>query len=137
MNSIRKINHRHKLIMFKLLSGQSQRKVAKDMSLTETWISLLVNDPLFQEEYQKLVDEVRDKVTDTASEVQEIINLAAPKAAKKIVALMDSDESNVKFKACKSVVDYSDFGQEREKEINKPLIFTKEQWMLIAEGLGE
>ena len=123
--------------MFRLLAGQTQRQIAKDLSLSETWVSLVVNDPLFQKEYQKLIDDIRSKVIDTSAEVQEIINTAAPKAARKIVELTDNGDSRIKLKACESVIDHSDFGKEREMEINRPLILTKQQWMLIEEGLAE
>ena len=120
--------------MNRLLSGQTQRQIAKDMSLSETWVSLVVNDPLFKEEYQKLVDMVRAKVIDTSAEVQEIINAAAPKAAKKMVELTEDHDPKVRLKASKDVVDYSDFGKKRSAEINKPIVLTQQQMILIEEG---
>ena len=87
MNNIRKVSPKHLLIMYRILSGQSQKQIAKDMSLSETWVSLVVNDPLFKEEYQKIVDMVRDKVIDTSAEVQETINAATPEAARAKSAL--------------------------------------------------
>jgi len=82
------------------------------MSLSETWVSLVVNDPLFKGDYQKLVDMVRAKVIDTSKKVQEIINAAAPEAARKIVELMDELDPSIRLKAAKEVVDKSDFGKE-------------------------
>ena len=137
MNHIKKINPKHHIIMHRLLSGQTQRQIAKDMSLSETWVSLVVNDPLFKEEYQKLVDEVRTKVIDTSAEVQEIINAAAPEAARKIVVLMDELDPSIRLKAAKEFVDKSDFGKERSAEANKPIVITQQQMILIEEGMKE
>ena len=137
MKHIKKINPKHHIIINRLLSGQTQRQIAKDMSLSETWISLVVNDPLFKEEYQKLVNDVRAKVIDTSVEVQEIINAAAPKAAKKMVELTENNDPKVRLKASKDVVDYSDFGKDRLKESNKPIVITQQQLILIEEGMKE
>ena len=135
MNNIRKVSPKHRLIMYRLLSGQSQRQIAKDMSLSETWVSLVVNDPLFKEEYHKLVDMVRAKVIDTSKRVQEIINAAAPEAARKIVELMDELDPSIRLKAAKEVVDKSDFGKERDVESSKPIVITQQQMILIEEGI--
>ena len=137
MNTIKKINPKHHIIINRLLSGQTQRQIAKDMSLSETWVSLVVNDPRFKDEYQKLVDEVRAKVIDTSAEVQEIINAAAPKAAQKIVTLMDEFDPSIRLKVAKEVVDKSDFGKDRLKESNKPIVITQQQMILIEEGMKE
>jgi len=137
MLGIRKINHKHRLIMYRLLTGHTQRQIAQAMGLTETWVSLVVNDPLFKEEYQKLLDEVRAKVIDTSAEVQETINAAALKAAKRLTELVDSDDPKIKLKASEAVIDYSDFGRERNVEAHKPLILTQQQMILIEEGLKE
>ena len=111
--------------MHRLLTGQTQRQVAKDMSLSEKWIFLVVDDPLFKEEYQKLVDMVRAKVVDTSADVKAIINAAVPKAAKRIVELIDDHDLRVSMRAAKEVVDKSDFGKGRLKESNKPIVITK------------
>ena len=123
--------------MYRLLAGQTQRQIAKEMSLSETWVSLVKSSNIFKEEYQKLVDMVRAKVVDSSAEVQEIINCAAPKAAKKIVELIDSDDSKIQLKASKKVVDYSDFGRELDKEANKTIVLTQQQMILIEEAIQE
>lgn len=137
MKCISKINPKHRIIMYRLLAGQTQKQIANDLGLTETWVSLVKNSKIFQEEYQKLVEMVRAKVVDTSSEVQEIINCAAPKAAKMIVALIDSDDSKIQLKASEKVVDYSDFGRELDREINKPIVLTQQQMILIDEAIQE
>jgi len=121
--------------MYHLLAGQTQRQIAQDLRLSETWVSIVVNDPLFKQEYQKLLDEVRAKVIDTSAEVKEIINAAAPEAAKRLTELVDSDDPKIKLKASEAVIDYSDFGRERNVEAHKPLILTQQQMILIEEGL--
>lgn len=121
--------------MYHLLAGQTQRQIAQDLRLSETWVSIVVNDPLFKQEYQKLLDEVRAKVIDTSAEVQEIINAAAPKAAKKLTELVGSDDPKIKLKASEAAIDYSDFARERNIEANKPLIITQQQMILIEEGM--
>ena len=137
MKVLSKINPKRRLIMYRLLAGHTQRQIAKDMGLSETWISLVKNSEIFKEEYQKLADMVRAKVVDTSSEVQKIINCAAPKAAKKIVELIDSDEPKIQLKASEKVVDYSDFGRELNKEANKPIVLTQQQMILIEEAIQE
>ena len=123
--------------MYRLLAGQTQKQIANGLGLSETWISLVKNSEIFKEEYQELVDMVRAKVIDTSSEVQEIINCAAPKAAKKIVELIDSDEPKIQLKASEKVVDYSDFGRELDKEANKTIVLTQQQMILIEEAMIE
>lgn len=137
MKSIAKINTKHRLIMYRLLAGQTQKQIANDLGLSETWVSLVKSSDIFKEEYQRLVDMVRAKVIDTSSEVQEIINCAAPTAAKKIVELMESSDSKIQLKASEKVVDYSDFGRDLNKEANKPIILTQQQMMLIDEAIQE
>ena len=137
MKCISKINPKHRLIMYRLLAGQTQKQIANDLGLSETWVSLVKNSKIFKEEYQKLVDEVRSKVVDSSAEVQEIINCAAPTAAKKIVELIDSDEPKIQLKASEKVVDYSDFGRGLNKEANRPIVLTQQQMILIDEAIKE
>jgi hypothetical protein len=95
--------------MYCLLSGQNQRQIAKEMNYSETWVSLLVNDHLFKEEYQKLVDIVRAKVVDTSAEVKEIINCAAPKSVKVLAKLLDDEDPRIKLRAASKLISTSDF----------------------------
>ena len=137
MRSIKKIRQKHRLIAYRLLTGQTQRQIAQDLGLSETWVSLLVKDPLFQQEYEKLEEMVRAKVIDTSAEVKEIINAAAPYAARKITELVESDDPKIRMKAAEAVINYSDFGRERNVEAHNPLIITQQQMILIEEGLKE
>jgi hypothetical protein len=57
MANLHHLTPRHHEIMRRLMLGHSQRDIALDLGMNESYLSILVRSPLFQQEYRKLKDQ--------------------------------------------------------------------------------
>lgn len=132
---IKKLSHKHHLIAYRLLLGEPQKDIAKDIGISEEHVSRVTNSPVFQEEFKKLSDELRARVINHSAEVREIFNAASPNAARKLAKLVDeAPDPKDQIRAADKVVKYSDFGEERDKA-DRPIVITQQQMVIIEEGL--
>ena len=67
--ALQKIRPRHREIMRRLVCGQTQREISRDLCLNEGRLSIIVNSPLFQTELRKMEKEVRERVVDSIGDV--------------------------------------------------------------------
>ena len=67
--ALQKIRPRHREIMRRLVCGQTQREISRDLCLNEGRLSIIVNSPLFQTELRKMEREVRERVVDSIGDV--------------------------------------------------------------------
>ena len=123
--------------MHRLVLGEKATDIAKDMQMSDSAFSIIRNSPLFKAELERLTRQQTWNTIKTAEKVSDIVNAAAPIAARKMVDLMDSENENVVIKAAEKVIDYSDFGVDRDAERNKPITITQQQMVLIQEGMED
>ena len=134
-DSIKSLSPKHQMILYRRFFGETHKAIASSMNLTEKHVCRIVNSPVFKEEMQKLSNEFRARVIDSSAEVREVLNLAAPQAAKKVVQIMESaPEVRDQRRAAKDVVELSDYGQNREGN-KQPLVLTQQQLIQIDAGL--
>jgi len=50
---LKRLRPRHYEILARVLKGQSQRQIAKEMRIGEPWLSVMINSPVFQQELNK------------------------------------------------------------------------------------
>jgi DNA-binding NarL/FixJ family response regulator len=50
---LKRMRPRRYEILIRLLNGQSQRKIARELGLGEQRVSVIINSPVFQEELRK------------------------------------------------------------------------------------
>jgi len=137
MNAIEKINQRHIIILYRLVLGEPQKKIAEDIGMSERHVSRVVNSPVFQDELKKLSDDLREKVINNSEEVRQIFNAASPDAARKLVELMHTaPEPKDQIKAADKIIEYSDYNADKV-EVVKEITYTEEQIALFKEGFRD
>lgn len=134
---LKSLNSKHKVMMARLMAGEKATDIAKDLHMSDSTFSIIRNSPLFKAELDRLTRVARYNIIRTSQEVSEIINAAAPDAARRMVDLVDHENENIALRASEKLIDYSDFGQQRAVEANKPIVITQQQMVLIEEGLVE
>ena len=50
---LKRLKPRHYEILARIVKGESQRQIAKEMKIGEPWLSVMINSPIFQEELNK------------------------------------------------------------------------------------
>jgi len=137
MDTIEKINQRHRLIMYYLLFGETQKKIAENMGMSERHLSRITNSPVFQQEFEKLSQEMREKIIDTSAVCQEIIDSATPEAARELIDLMhNASNDRDRLRAIDLILSYSNLAEEKGKaKLRKPITWTEEQMALFEEGM--
>lgn len=97
----------HKEIARRLVVGQTQATISRELGLTESRLSIIVNSPLFKLTVKKLEDE-RDKgVVDVTRSLKEI----APIALEQLERTMYGAKSEtLRFKASESLLSRAGYG---------------------------
>ena len=85
---IRYFRPRHREMMYRLVSGQTQKEIAVSMDITQTRLSIIVNSPLFKKELSKVEGEIFDNVVATRGDLTARIKDLQPKALTVIEDLM-------------------------------------------------
>lgn len=132
---LKSLNTKHKVMMNRLMLGEKATDIAKDMGMSDSTFSIIKNSPLFKAELDRMERVARFNIINTANKVSEIINAAAPMAARKVVDLVDSEDDRVALSASEKVIDYSDFGHQQAVAQNQPIVISQQQMVLIEEGM--
>lgn len=77
---LKKIGQKHRDIMYRYVCGESFSEIRKDIGISQTRMSIIVNSPLFRLELRKLQREVEEKVVESVADVSLRIKKLAPKA---------------------------------------------------------
>lgn len=80
---------RHQLICKLHACGLRNKEIAQALGLTESRVSIILNDPRAAEYIRQMVEEVGDKYLDMHASFRAL----APKALKVVTAIMDDDEA--------------------------------------------
>lgn len=86
---------RHKEIARLLVSGVSQQEIAKRLSLSESWVSIVCNSPIFQQYLSSL----RGRVEVGLADVRATINEGAVQSATLLLNMLKKDDVNHQTKA--------------------------------------
>jgi hypothetical protein len=68
---IKKLRPRHYEIMTRLLQYQSLRAISREMGINESWASVVVNSPVFQEELDRRLEQQEKAVIEKLREREE------------------------------------------------------------------
>ena len=138
MDAIQKLKHNHIIILYRFFLGESQTKIANDMGMSERHISRITNSPVFREEFNKLSDDLREKIINNSKEVREIFNAASPDAARKLVELMHTaPEPKDQIKAADKIIGHSDYSANKVEVVKASYTLTEEKRKLIEECITE
>ncbi len=93
-----------------------------------------MNAPLFKAEVDRIKCVMKSHLIETAENVAEIFDVAAPNAARKMVNLGDDEDPRIALSASEKVIGYSQFGRNIKQSEMKPINITQQQLILIDEG---
>jgi hypothetical protein len=98
IQSIALIREKHLEIIRRLIAGESQRKIALDIGMTEARLSVIRNSPLFKRKYAEMEAEVRarfiEKTSSVAEEVNNKVKELQPKAINTLETLLKDEKIN-------------------------------------------
>lgn len=112
------IKPRHTEIARRLVLGQTQSEIARDLNMTPARLSVICASPIFKIEYNRL-KELRDAGTvDISRELQEI----APGALEVIERTMYKGKTeNIQFRAAESIMDRAGYSKINKTELSGKL----------------
>lgn len=104
----------HREIARRLVLGQMQSDICRDLGMSTDRMSIIVNSPLFKLEVRKL-EEMREKgVYDVTQQIAEI----APLALEKVEKIMHfSGSEKLQFAAAESILDRAGFAKTQKFEL--------------------
>src|SRR3990167_4836904 len=98
-----RLSQRHILLAYMLLNGHTQRAAATKIGLSENYVSILVNSPLFQAYMQSLRQELRDTTFD---ELQDWLRVETAPTLQRLKELRDQhDELPTALGASRVILD--------------------------------
>jgi predicted transcriptional regulator len=109
MHEIKRLTARHQQIMRLLLLGTSQTQIARLVGVTTTTVSLVVNSPLFKEEFLRrqssIDDQVDEQIASELSVAAGMIQNAAVHAVMKVDELAHhAAEESVQLRAAETIL---------------------------------
>ena len=84
-HNLQRINPKHQEIMHRLILGQSQHQIAQDFGMNESYLSQIVNAPLFQVVLKRMQERREEKLFETQEHLFEAARLGA-KLHKEVIA---------------------------------------------------
>ena len=78
----------HREIMRRLVCGEKSVRIADDLRMSQSRLSIILNSPLFMAELGKLERDVTENVVDNLSEVDSRLRVLAPNAVEVINGIM-------------------------------------------------
>lgn len=94
VQQIQIIRGKHIEIIRRMIVGESQRKIAADLGMSEGRLSVIVNSPLFKRLYAEEAALVRERFIEKTSAVAEKVNSLQPKAIETLESLLTKDKVN-------------------------------------------
>lgn len=101
-NRIKELSSLHRTIMGRLLLGEKRAKIAKDLRITQSAMTDIINSPLFVKEFK----EKEFQLSGDVSHLRDIFKSKAPEIVERetTIALNAKNES-VSLAACKDILD--------------------------------
>ena len=113
-NSLSNMWEHHKEIARRLLLGERQMDIARDMKLSQSWLSIVCCSPAFI----KYLDGLRARTESGISDVRKEITAGAVEGIKVLRSLLTSDNEQIKLKAATDLLDRDGFGAVKRVEQN-------------------
>jgi hypothetical protein len=142
IQSIQLIRGKHLEIMRRLIAGESQRRIALELGMSEGRLSVICNSPLFKRKYAELEAEVKSRFVEKTASITAKVNELQPHAVNVLENILKNkvvDDQRVSLSLKRDVaLDVLDLGGngKKSKESN-----TKEDAMsavvkIISDGFN-
>jgi len=136
-------NNRHELILYMYTAGQRNIDIAKALNYAPERVSAIVNSPLFQQQHERLLEELRGQTLDNLIDA---IRKDAPKNFQALVELRDVFERNggdakIRLGAMRQISREQDRVWPRKTEHTEEktirLVFDQHTMAKMAQALGD
>lgn len=107
------LKSRHRVALAMVLMGHTSREIAEHLGLNVQTINVLRCSPLFKIELARLEKKIEDKVTDVNTRFRN----SGPRAANRILSLIDSPDAKIAIKAAITSLEYGGFKPAEKKEV--------------------
>ncbi len=97
-NALEYIRPRHRQIMYRLITGQTQAHIATDLEMDQSRLSVIVNSPLFKSELKKMEDDVFDSLKESRGDIAAKVKELQPKALQVISEMMGSKKTGARLR---------------------------------------
>ncbi len=92
------IRPRHRQIMYRLITGQTQVRIATDLEMDQSRLSVIVNSPLFKSELRKMEDEVFESLKESRGDITAKVKELQPAALEVITGIMGSKKVGARLR---------------------------------------
>lgn len=92
------IRPRHRQIMYRLITGQTQAHIATDLEMNQSRLSVIVNSPLFKSELRKMEDQVFESLKESRGDITTKVKELQPVALKVIQTIMENKVSGARLR---------------------------------------
>lgn len=92
------IRPRHRQIMYRLITGQTQARIATDLEMDQSRLSVIVNSPLFKSELRKMEDQVFESLKESRGDIAAKVKELQPKALQVIQTIMENKVSGARLR---------------------------------------
>lgn len=96
---------RHRLLMYALASGKTQKEAAELVNMTPQAVSLICRTDTFKLELEKLMDEIRQGFTEQMSDPMKVLLHNGVTAANTMVSLLSSSKDEVRRASAADILD--------------------------------
>lgn len=102
LSPTKKLQPKHLRIVALKAAGWANFEIAEMVSMSESWVSQIINHPLLQEYKQEMAEEV---ARTTLMDARTVIQAHTMDAALKLVQHMSSETETISFRAAESILD--------------------------------
>ena len=92
------IRPRHRQIMYRLITGQTQARIATDLEMDQSRLSVIVNSPLFKSELRKMEDQVFESLKESRGDISAKVKELQPAALGIIQGIMESKKAGARLR---------------------------------------
>ena len=142
--NIRKITPRTREIMFRQIRGDTNIQIARDMRLTPVRVSMIVNSPLYIQEYNRFMAQVETKAIEKLSNIRResddvvaILDAGKTRAATALIEAVENESGRTRLMAAKDILDRTGHTAVARVEMGTTLRLPDEQLKAIQEALAE
>ena len=133
---LKSLNGRHLGIIRRLIVGQSHAEIARDLGVSQPRISVLLSDPLFDAKLTEMQERTMEGFLDVRASAMEILQHAAPDAAKMVVEAFKTGRINDKPIGLKLQLDsvFDVLNRTGNKAVERSIIGAIDLGQLIADA---
>ena len=133
---IKRLSARHLSLIRRLIVGQTHVEIEQDLGISQSRISVLLDDPLFNAKYQEMQEKTMGEFLEVRASAMEILQEASPDAARTVVKAFREGTINGKTLGVGSQLDsaFDVLNRTGNKKIERGIVGVIDLGQLIADA---